>query len=528
MASSSLKEEAPPPPAPRRRSLLPSWLLESEAALASLNDEQKRTSEKLRELRSSLKAFDEMTAAAPAAAAAAAAKEEPLLPPKVPPPHAWPVDVVRQVTRFFDGEELVRYGASSKKAGAFLAKNDDLWRSAYESHGLEGWPSVRLIALCDEESTRIAVTAWCQLRRRARDYLRERRLGADSALAATVDGRRRVLVALRALTLVTATTDLEAHREFLDTAPAPLARLLEETDAPSAVHELAAAALANLLASPLASAAARDPLVSRTTAAALRSLLTSPSARVLTVATEHERHLGLQGSTYCQGVACKHAARALVNLALPEKAIAMPPEDAYPRRSKGATMTNWGNDGRKDGHHHNGHDHVVEEDESDAGPPGVFRLGVTTFHASGGLKSEARVDLRLRRQSHFDTRKKSDDDFLLDGRGREESDGLSATDFGVKGAAHLDAHGHLVLRFALTYGDEEDRENDDDQLTDVRRLVEHRRRQQHDGHVALLLWQSTDLLKDGLFGVWEICSPSNSFVLRRGGVCRANVQRLTD
>ena len=428
----------------------PAWLLASEAALASLNEEQRRTQEQLRQLRCSLNQFDELTQRT--------TTEPPVSEDKSAAPHEWPVDVFRCVSKYLEGDDMIRYGECSRGALDFLEKNDDFFAAA--SRGLEKWPVeglfLRKKPKKKKKKYQSLVTTYSYLVRQATSF-------RSGRCESTVDGRRRTLQSLRALNLVTAFR----HGDFLMTAP-HLGDLLENVDTPSAIHELAAGALANLLAS--------GADCSRATVASLRCLLTSPAARVATTS--------VRTHTYCQGVACKQAARALCNLFDPLNALTMPPEDAFPRTSDGEF-------------------------------PSSVDLVLTIFHASGGRKSQLHLTLELEKKTA---------DILVDGRGHDDQ-GHTSVPFRLHGTADVDVYGHLVIRFALTYDDQDERAPEETAGNNIRRLVLEHQFLHHlsSGHIALLLWQGEDLLTDGLFGVWEICSPSNCFVLRRGGVCRGTV-----
>mmetsp|Transcript_27887 Transcript_27887/g.85583 ORF Transcript_27887/g.85583 Transcript_27887/m.85583 type:complete len:459 (-) Transcript_27887:82-1458(-) len=440
-----------------RSSLLPAWLLASEAALASLNEEQARTQASLRSLRSSLREFDEMTSPPDQKDTPEPKEASP------PPPHEWPVDVFRSVSRFMGCAGLLRYAQCSGTSNEWLTSHDDFWPGTDAA---------------SEGTRRQRATEWWRLWQRAKRFAKK------ETSASTVDGRREVLLALRALAVVTCTRD--AARELCASVVTPF---IEDEDSPAAIQELAAASLANFLA------AVETPSVSRATASALRSCLTSPSARVQTTV------LSRKSSQYCQGVACKHAARALLNLALLKLElpvdtamlpVAMLPEDSYPRRVS------------------------VPEARS-------LTLAFLTFHASGSLKGKATVFLELFGVEEGAT-------LVVRGTGQEddEEEEEAGAAFRVHGSASMDSHGHLILRLAVTYAggddDNHDRDNPLDTVgAEIRRLV--LEQQEATGHVAFLLWQAGggDLRSDGFFGIWEICSPSNSFVLRRGGVCRVAV-----
>lgn len=107
-----------------------------------------------------------------------------------------------------------------------------------------------------------------------------------------------------------------------------------------AVQELACATLANLLVTPPGPAAATDLCPRRMVhqcngRVPLAALLTSPGARLSTVssvplsasrsgATRGDMHRAstwVHSSTFCMGMASKHAARALCNLWCPQHAI---------------------------------------------------------------------------------------------------------------------------------------------------------------------------------------------------------------
>ena len=478
-----------------QKSLLPAWLLASQANLAKLTVSHNATRKSLGQLRDSLGEFDAMVerqARPPTPDGDGGEEEEEEAARPESGPRSLPDDCASEVCGYCGSGDLLAYALASGACRAWL-EAPALWREAHDRQRLgECWWLGVDLSLRDGVARQASlagaslafVTSFCasaKSRRRPgiapRTYARRSRevshplaLGANDVLARVhtlgVEGRRRALGALEALVLATAAPCAEVHAPLVAAGGVPLfvAFLANEL---GSLQDLAAAALANLAAAPsvaddviatMAACGARKPLV---------ALLSSPSARVtLHQASEPFAHLDRAGGrasaranalrdreTYCQSVGCKSAARALTNALLPEYALALPSDAA-----------------------------AAEGGAAPARSAFVDEWDFFSYHSSGSFKDRAAVLLSI-------------GDGVVEGAG---ADTLGS--FSIHGTCRED-RGCLALYFSKTYGS--------GRVADVTRS----------GHVGHVLWSGSKAA-DGFFGVWEVTAGDTHFELRRGGTCR--------
>lgn len=426
------------------RNFKPAWLLESERQLAELTVRQEEAAAKLRELRASLESFDQLllerrplVATSSKEAPAAARGLEARL----------PTEIVRKVYSFCDANAMVAYGRVAASARRWLGEHDEVW-------ALEGLDRPWFAALLRSARTkREAATRYASLVETARGSVES-------------TSRADALLALRAAALVTADASSNTCRDLCDRGSATrLVALLE--DELGAVQELSAAVLANLLACRACQPRLLSDLARCHARRALVALLTSPSARItLSVARD------TQASAYCHGMGCKHASRALVNLFLPDLALALPP--THPSSA------------------------AVCSDQ--------FVLDVRSYYASGSFKDRSRLSL------HIHDAPPSEPSRYVSGSGRDDMGDfvLEGCLESVRRATNIAGGPTLHLRKHYVA------------LDDAHYLANSQ------GHVALVLWAGLRPDCDGWFGVWELADGEARFQLRRGGCCRAAPYLATD